>query len=270
MQGMTRTGVNDRGADEQQPAAGLLVTTVSGTASWCLARVAAGTWPRDSSSGPASVDEVLVAALAWAGALLTGWLAVTSLVVLVASAPGVVGSVFDRLARLLTPHFARRVLSLTLGATVGTVALPAPAAVATSTADAGGRQHDLPAPTPGYAVSGQAVTPVTKGGDDGSAPPAPRPGWLPDPPPPTISPHHARLLAPALRPTSTTSDTLTVRRGDTLWSIAAAHLGPGATDAEVAAEWPRWYEANRAVIGDDPDEIVPGQQLRAPLAEVFR
>ena len=61
-----------------------------------------------------------------------------------------------------------------------------------------------------------------------------------------------------------------MRRGDTLWSIAAAHLGRGATDAEVAAEWPRWYEANRAVIGDDPDDIVPGQQLQAPPAEVLR
>jgi nucleoid-associated protein YgaU len=268
---MRRDGINDQGADEQHPAAvGLLVTTVSGASSWCLTRVAEVTWPRDSSSGPASVDEVLVAALAWTGALLTGWLALTSLVAFVASAPGAVGAVFERLARLLTPHFARRVLSVTLGASVGTVAMPAPVVVATSTTDAGGRQHGLPAPTPGYAVSSTAVSPVTKGDDDGSTPPAPGPGWLPDRPPPTISPHHARLIAPALRPTSATSDTLTVRRGDTLWSIAAAHLGPGATDAEVAAEWPRWYEANRAVIGDDPDEIVPGQQLRAPLAEVFR
>jgi nucleoid-associated protein YgaU len=78
------------------------------------------------------------------------------------------------------------------------------------------------------------------------------------------------LLAPALRPTSTTSDTITVRRGDTLWSIAAAHLGPDATDAEIAAEWPRWYRANRAVIGDDPDVIEAGQQLQAPLPEVLR
>ena len=83
-------------------------------------------------------------------------------------------------------------------------------------------------------------------------------------------PHHARLLEPALRRTSTTSDTVTVRRGDTLWSIATAHLGSGATDAEVAAEWPHWYEVNRAVIGDDPDLLVPGQQLQAPLAEVLR
>ncbi|MEU6081055.1 transglycosylase family protein [Streptomyces sp. NPDC047108] len=43
----------------------------------------------------------------------------------------------------------------------------------------------------------------------------------------------------------------TVRQGDTLGSIADAH---GTT-------WRRVFEANRAVIGDDPDLILPGQPL---------
>ncbi|MEE1938543.1 transglycosylase family protein [Streptomyces sp. TRM 70361] len=43
-----------------------------------------------------------------------------------------------------------------------------------------------------------------------------------------------------------------VRPGDTLREIAAAH---GTT-------WQRLYEANRDVVGDDPDLIFPGQQLR--------
>jgi nucleoid-associated protein YgaU len=267
---MTNTSTA-RAGDEQHPAAaGLLIAVSSGLVSWCLTRVASSGWPKGSSAGPASVDEALGAALAWAGAVLTGWLTLTVLVALMASMPGIVGAVFQRLTRLLTPQLARRVLSLTLGASVGTVVLPAPVAVATSIADAGGRQQGIPAPTPGYSVSSQAATGVTIGNEVGSAPAAPPPGWLPDRPPSAIPPHHARLLAPALRPTSTTSDTVTVRRGDTLWSIAAAHLGSGATDAEVAAEWPRWYEANRAVIGDDPDVVVPGQQLQAPRAEVFR
>jgi nucleoid-associated protein YgaU len=47
----------------------------------------------------------------------------------------------------------------------------------------------------------------------------------------------------------------------------ARHLGPDATDAEVAAQWPRWHAANRSVIGDDPDLLLPGQVLRAPHAE---
>ena len=53
-------------------------------------------------------------------------------------------------------------------------------------------------------------------------------------------------------------------RGDSLWAIAARHLGPGATDAEVAREWPRWYAANRDTIGADPDLLLPGQVLRVP------
>lgn len=55
-----------------------------------------------------------------------------------------------------------------------------------------------------------------------------------------------------------------VMRGDSLWSIAAAHLGPRATAAEIAAEWPRWHTANRAAIGADPDVILPGTVLQPP------
>ncbi|MGW2487093.1 LysM peptidoglycan-binding domain-containing protein [Streptomyces sp. NPDC001606] len=43
----------------------------------------------------------------------------------------------------------------------------------------------------------------------------------------------------------------TVREGDTLSAIAARH----------GTSWQRLYAANRAVIGDDPNLIVPGQRL---------
>ncbi|MGW0138762.1 LysM peptidoglycan-binding domain-containing protein [Streptomyces calvus] len=43
----------------------------------------------------------------------------------------------------------------------------------------------------------------------------------------------------------------TVRAGDTLSGIAARH----------GVSWQRLYEANRSVVGDDPDVIVPGQRL---------
>jgi nucleoid-associated protein YgaU len=55
-----------------------------------------------------------------------------------------------------------------------------------------------------------------------------------------------------------------VRPGDSLWALAAAELGPHATDPAVAARWPQWYAANRGVIGPDPDLILPGQVLRIP------
>ncbi|MGC4944060.1 LysM peptidoglycan-binding domain-containing protein [Kribbella sp. DT2] len=55
-----------------------------------------------------------------------------------------------------------------------------------------------------------------------------------------------------------------VLRGESLWSIAAAELGAGASDSAVAARWPQWYAANRAVIGPDPDLLLPGQVLHSP------
>lgn len=70
----------------------------------------------------------------------------------------------------------------------------------------------------------------------------------------------ARAPAPA-GPTSHV-----VVAGESLWAVAAAHLGPTATDADIAAEWPRWYAANAAVVGDDPDLVLPGQVLHAPSA----
>ncbi|HET9658553.1 MAG TPA: LysM domain-containing protein, partial [Kineosporiaceae bacterium] len=57
-----------------------------------------------------------------------------------------------------------------------------------------------------------------------------------------------------------------VRRGDCLWDLAARRLGPMATAAEIAAESHRWYQANRGVIGPDPDLLRPGQLLRPPPA----
>jgi resuscitation-promoting factor RpfA len=57
-----------------------------------------------------------------------------------------------------------------------------------------------------------------------------------------------------------------VRRGDALWDVAARHLGPNATAADIAREWPRWYAANRAVIGTDPNLLRPGEVLHAPSA----
>jgi nucleoid-associated protein YgaU len=55
-----------------------------------------------------------------------------------------------------------------------------------------------------------------------------------------------------------------VARGDTLWDIAARHLGRRASTAQVAAEWPRWHAINRATIGPNPNLIFPGQRLTPP------
>ena len=53
-------------------------------------------------------------------------------------------------------------------------------------------------------------------------------------------------------------------QGDTLWGLAAARLPGGATNAKVAEAWPTWWAANRAVIGDNPNLLLPGQHLLPP------
>jgi nucleoid-associated protein YgaU len=67
-------------------------------------------------------------------------------------------------------------------------------------------------------------------------------------------------------PSFTASQTVTVVRGDSLWAIAARHLGPHATPLQVAREWPRWYAANHTVIGPNPNLIRVGQILTVPTS----
>lgn len=55
-----------------------------------------------------------------------------------------------------------------------------------------------------------------------------------------------------------------VQAGDSLWSIAAAHLDAGASTARIAAAWPRWYAANKKLIGPNPDQLALGLVLQAP------
>jgi hypothetical protein len=68
----------------------------------------------------------------------------------------------------------------------------------------------------------------------------------------------------AVGPAHASEPTATVRSGDTLWALAAAELGPGASAADVTDRWRLIYQRNRAVIGADPGLIRPGQLLRLP------
>jgi hypothetical protein len=59
-------------------------------------------------------------------------------------------------------------------------------------------------------------------------------------------------------------ETVLVRPGDCLWSLARHDLPRGATPAEIDARWQAIYAANRDAIGPDPDLVRPGQRLRLP------
>ena len=105
--------------------------------------------------------------------------------------------------------------------------------------------------------------------DTGIPEPAPAPPAGPQAPPgtdsltdsPALPPIETAPSGPTVTPDPTT---VTVTDGDTLWSITAGLLAPGASDAEIATAWPGIHAANAATIGADPDVILAGQQLVVP------
>src|SRR4051812_27971727 len=315
-------GATPRAALGRSLARALLGLAVAAAAAFVLVAIVrrSGSTPRVADTP----DEVLLSLLAWVGVLLATWLAVGSLLAVLALLPGAAGRVAEKVAERVTPLAVRKLLTVALGASVGSVALPAAPVVAAGSAVAVGPGSSRPlsgsppALSPGYTPTpGPGPEPATKPApnpapipatdpapdavpttstpppssrrqpaaarSDSSLPlgaqgpgfaPSPRrsrpsvpvgsPGFLPTAPVPVHDTERSRLLAPAPRIVSSSHDLVTVRRGDTLWSIAARHLGPSASDAEIAHEWPRWYAANRDALGDDPDLLLPGQQLRPP------
>ena len=73
-----------------------------------------------------------------------------------------------------------------------------------------------------------------------------------------------RPHAPAAPIHALTARTVAVQPGDSLWSLAAADLPPGAAPATVDERWRAIYRLNRPVVGPDPDHVRPGQLLRLP------
>lgn len=92
--------------------------------------------------------------------------------------------------------------------------------------------------------------------------PAADPQWKPLRPVVEPGPLASRPLRP--QEPQTSAGEVTVRAGDSLWSLSAAQLGLFASDVDIAAAWPRLYQANRQIIGEDPDLLLPGQVLRLP------
>jgi hypothetical protein len=271
------------------PARAVLIVAFAGLC-WAavvllLAWVTGDAAERVNGYQPARPEDAVTLLAGVAGLLLAGWLALGTLLTLLAAArPGSwPGAVAAAVARRITPAGLRRAVVLAVG--VGLVGGgPAFAADVRAGGVAGSVSAAVAGPDPARAA------PVGAGDLD--------PGWVPTPTPSeltaaprTPAPHTpapVRALATASSPQSGPAATpavhaeqvtlpdpgaqarrqaeeaVVVRSGDCLWDIAARRFGPHATAEQIAAEWPRWYQVNRAVIGDQPDLLEPGQRLRPP------
>lgn len=213
--------------------------------------------------GAAAVSTVVGAGAALAAAAVLGWLvlgAVVTAAELLARSRGV-----DGIASRIAPAATRRLVAAALGVGVACAsaapALAAPGPTAVIDIGVGAQDDEQAAAAPVPVDPGWAPLPASAVAVD--------PGWQPARPPDPVATTSAADLGPLAtppRPRAVAEEAVVVRRGDTLWDIAARALPAGATDAEIAAEWPRWYDANSSVIGADPDHIVPGQRLVPPGA----
>ncbi len=226
--------------------AGVVLVLLATGCTVLLGRVAAGRGRAALTGAPVPPEDALLGALALVGALVLLWLLLGAALEALARVPGAVGRAAERASAAVSPRVVRRAAALALGVGLGAGPSVGPALAASA--------HTV-ALVVTESVAGPAPLP-----DPGwSAPPDP--GWTPTAPTVRRQPDVSVVSG---RVTARDPGEVVVRRGDTLWSIAARHLGEGATDAEVAAAWPRWYAANRAVVGPDPDLLRPGQVLHAP------
>lgn len=208
--------------------------------------------------------------------------------------------------RVLAPHLARRVAvgAAVASTTAGLVLAPvlaaqdseetAPGAPRTTSSTLQLHSTAPPVPSPAAEIAGPPRAGSGSGQDDAAEPgrdDLPALGWgaetgapgpasaaqrsAPDPSPSAASGSGAAVPSAADVPLDgegtdspgSPPRTVIVRSGDSLWSITDDLLGPGTEDpAMIAATWPRLHDANHDVIGQDPDLLVPGQELVVPTA----
>jgi resuscitation-promoting factor RpfA len=232
-------------------------------------------------------DLVESAAAAGAGVLLL-WLAFGAVVQTAVALRGRRGRPAGPLAALadrITPALTRRLVATALGAGVvcgtalpasalavdpGWAPVPAVSAPADGLADSSAAAA-APTQTPGTTPAPTQSPSATQGATPGATPTpgATQPAgeaWQAPRPTAPVTGVDADLgpLEVAPREGAMADEAVVVRRGDTLWDIAASTLPSGASDAQIAVEWPRWYAANAAVIGANPDHIEPGMRLVPP------
>jgi len=200
------------------------------------------------AAGPASPADGILVMVALVGVVLSLWVGLGMALSALSALPGAMGQACTLLADRVAPTTVRKVVAFVLG-TALTAALVPGTAVAGS-AHQSPRQAVVSSAQYAVGVLAHVADTTTRSGDGEDA--APGPSWSPD--------RRARPAHNADGPAD-----IVVHRGDSLWSIAARHLGPTATTTEISAEWHRWFAANRHVIGDDANLITPGQVLSPPV-----
>lgn len=236
----------------------------------------------------------LVAVLALLAWLTAVYLLLVAMVAVGSQVPGVVGAACRALLRRVAPATLRRAVELALGIglTVGSVAgLAGPAAAQEQPAAAARPlaavlDHPLASPpaSPGpsldhplddtLVIAGPAGEPKRAAGSAVPPPIVAPPATDPVAPRPEVAPPSAVVQPADVQPVDVQPavvqpvdvQPVVVQPGDTLWGIARDHLPDAATDAQVALAWPTWWQANRQVVGDDPDLIRPGMSLLPPTA----
>jgi hypothetical protein len=237
--------------------ASLVATAVVGS---FFLSTASDAWTATAAAGPADPADGILLVAALGGVVLSAWLGLSLTLSALSALPGAVGQACRRLAGRIAPAVVRKIVAFVLGTTLTAALVPGSAVAGTG--------HDAPRPAV-VAGARPAVGAVRDAAPDASFALISEPVHDTDQreaaPPPSWSPE--RPAPPELRGSPSNSIVgVVVHRGDTLWSIAARHLDPAATAADIDAECHRWFAANRDVIGQDPDLILPGQLLSPPPA----
>lgn len=212
----------------------------------------------------------LLAATALAAWACTAWLLLVVVLEHVSQLPGHVGRAASGAVRRIAPASVRGLVRVAIGASLAAGVLSGPAALAEErTPTVAGSPADF-LDWPGLAPATAWPVPATSAPVTAAPAPSPSASLPPSRPasvPPltaTSAPAHPRPAGHPRRSAVPGEGEVVVQAGDSLWSIARAALGPTATNAQVAQSWPRWWAANREVVGDAPDLIHPGDRLSAP------
>jgi hypothetical protein len=206
------------------------------------------------------------ALVAWVG---LGWFCMAVSLEIFGRLPGVFGARCSALAASLSPRVVRRLAQAAVGLTILAGPMATPSAWAATA-----RMGDSTAVVALADVSvdrplGSGPAPVVAPSAHAPELPLDRPAEsfvaLPPAAPPIVTPTAPAAIVAGVPHREAPREGYVVRRGDALWNIAARHLGAGASAADIAREWPRWYAANRSVIGPNPSLLRPGELLSPPV-----